>query len=365
MRKIYIDFLRLLALFYMFFQHSVLALLSPEDNIGIINFLYELVPICPALFLFLSGFSLTFKFEKSDKFIIDKSFLFNNLKRGIILILCSQLLFFFEHGLQFPDIVIASGILNSIGFMLIISAFLLRFKYKKTIFSIFTLILVILTVIFEKFNIYFVPFNYGYEPMSPTITYGFFGVLFALFLFSFKEAKNRSRFVGFSGILGFAIVLFYTLKYGPGKVFSFDFGRYEIFRHFSRSMMPQNLFFNGGNETSMYTATIWNYNTPDMIASFGSVLALFSIAFFLEPFFQRAFPKNIFLPGKYSFVNYFYHLIVIALFVVIFDYGIFNKIWLIVFLLLLFVFSYLMSFFIEYNIFKKCINALAKLFHTK
>ncbi|HPO50814.1 MAG TPA: heparan-alpha-glucosaminide N-acetyltransferase domain-containing protein, partial [Spirochaetota bacterium] len=270
MRKIYVDFLRFIALFYMFFQHSVLALLAPGDNSGIILFLYELVPFCPALFLFLSGYSTTLKYEKDANFILDNKYLFRALKKGGILILSSMLLFFIEHGFQIPDFFVASGILNSIGWMIIISTLILKTKPKKTFFLLLIITLLALTVIFEKISFFVIPFNYGYEPTSPTIIYGFIGVFWGLLLISLKNEKTKNVFVILFGVSGVIILTFYAVKYGFGRVFHSDIGRYEVVRRFDLSFLPQSIF-SSSKESGFYTAKIWNYNTECMIASFGAV----------------------------------------------------------------------------------------------
>jgi len=327
----------------MFFQHSTLGLLDPIHNKGVILFLYEIVPFCPALFLFLSGFSLTFKFEKGNSLTFDNKDLLHLVKRGVILILSSQILFFFENGIQLPDIFIASGILSTIGIMIIISGIVLKFKYKKLIFTILIVILSFFTILTLFLRIYLVPFNYGYEPMSPTIIYGFVGVLVGLFLLSKDKPKTKNIFVSTLTAIGLMIMVIYTIKYGFGKVFFTEIGRYEIVRYFDRATLPQNLFFHT-NDSGLYTAKIWNFDINSMVASLGLVLLLFGIGYFSEPLLQKLKIKALFLPGRYAFVNYFFHLIIIALFVVIFDYGIFNTLQFVIFLSMLFGFSYLISF---------------------
>ena len=90
MRKKYIDTLRLIALFYMFFQHSALVLLKNDYNTGLTAFLFEIVPFCSALFLFLAGFSLTISIGKYEN---KKDFIVRLILRGLILIISSSLLF--------------------------------------------------------------------------------------------------------------------------------------------------------------------------------------------------------------------------------------------------------------------------------
>ena len=346
MRKKYIDFLRAIAIFYMFFYHAFLVLFNPDVSNKTLNFIFELVPFCPALFLFLAGFSITFYFEKNNTIYIENKYFFSLIKRGLILIFCAMLLFFIEHGLQFPDFLFASGILNSIGWMIIISAlFLLISSYRILFLSIFVAILIIITIIFEKNKIFFVPFNYGYEPMSPTIIYGFIGFLFGNIFYSIKDLNKQKVFISLSGISGLFISIFYTIKDGFLNTFFSDKGRYVIERIFSEKMLPNNLFSSMSN-LSFYREHIWNYNTDCFIYTLGFVLVLFAFGYFIENILQKYLPKLIFLPGTFAFANYFYHLIFLALLVVLFGYGFFNLTGFLIIMLLLYVLSYVLSFII-------------------
>ena len=343
-RKKYIDLLRQIALFYMFFQHSVLVLLKNSENKGIILFLYELVPICPALFLFVAGFSINISFKK--KLNHEKNnFIIHLIKRVLILIIASSILFFIEFGIQVPDLFIASGILNTIGWMLIISAIILIFPNKKIILSLTITIFIIVTLLFEKYKIYFVPFNYGYEPMSPTIIYGFTGLLLGLFLNIIKDNIYKKKIIILTlGIIGVAIFTFYSIKHGLFNIFYSGAGRYTVERIFNNNLMPQNIFnFNTSIKSFSYES-VWNYKMECFFACLGVVFILFTLMYFLENFFQKYLLKNIFLPGKFAFFNYFYHLTVIAIMVVVFGYNKFSLIQFLLFLSLLFISSYILSY---------------------
>jgi len=309
--------------------------------------LFDLVPICPALFLFLSGFSITFYFLKSGKQILDKDRFIVLLKKGVLLILSAQLLFFIEQGFQLPDLLIAPGILNTIGWMTIISAIILLFKYKISLTVSVLIITTSLTVIFYNVKFFFVPFNCGYEPISPTIIFGFAGLLIGLCYNYFIISKNNIYIFLISILsLGILTVCYYSNKFGIFAVFFDNIGRYTITRIFNSSMLPQNIFFNS-HVTGFYQESVWNYNINCFLATLGAVFCLFTISHFMESFFNKYLPKNIFILGRYAFFNYFYHLAVIAVVVLIFGYSSLDKISFLFFLIFLFALSVILSYFVN------------------
>lgn len=354
MRKKYIDLLRELALFYMFFQHGVLALLKYNENQGIIYFLYEIVPFCPALYLFLSGYSLSISYNKINMKELKKQFVLNHIKKGILLIFGSMILFIIEYGFQLPDLIIAPGILNTIGLMIIASVLILIFPYKKIILSILITSLIIITLILEIKQIFVIPFNYGYEAISPTIIFGFIGLLTGLYMNDINS--NRRNFRIFMYTLfsaGVFVFIYFSIKYGPFKVFFQDIGRYRIQRIFNESKFLTNIFSKNPN-TSTIVAYVWNYTIENFVASLSMVFILFTTGHYIENIFQKYLPENIFVPGKHALFNYFYHLIIIGILVIFVGYNLFSKSMFIVFLLCLFISSYVFSYFIE--VFRKRIK---------
>lgn len=342
-RKKYIDLLRLLALFYMFFQHGVLMLLQERFNTGIILFLDELVPICGALFLFLSGYSLTLSHTHHNTSIL--IFLRRVLLRGGVLIGSSSVLFFIMYGLQLPDLFFSSSILNTIGWLIIIGGFLLFLpvKFRIIVTGVIIVCLTLLLIFWNANKIFVFPFNNGYEPMVPTIIFGFVGFLVGILENSLKNKQAKVIFIAFIGGIGLSIFMVYAIKYPIFKVFYYDIGRYTITRTFNTNLLPMNLFSHS-HGTRLFYEPVWNYLPKSFFASLGVVLMMFSGGFFIENFMQKYFTKGLFIPGEFAFVNYFYHLFAIAIMVLIFGYNYLSVTAFVIFLIVLFIGSYFLSF---------------------
>ena len=135
-RKKYIDLLRQIAVFYMFFFHVVLILLPEADIGGVTRVLFDIVPLDAALFLFLVGFSLTLSLHRHTE-LTAVQFLTKKVVRGILLILAAAFLFLLQLGVQLPDLLISSGILNTIGWLCIIGGVMLTVPRRKIILIIF------------------------------------------------------------------------------------------------------------------------------------------------------------------------------------------------------------------------------------
>ncbi|MBN2544844.1 MAG: DUF1624 domain-containing protein [Spirochaetes bacterium] len=346
MRLKSIDLLRLIAIFYMFFQHMVLSLLIQNENQGAILFLFNLVPICPALFLFVSGFSITILLNKYEKNMLYKKL----IKRGFLLIIISFFLFFFENGLQFPDIFFASGILNTIGLMIIISSFIILLPYKIIITTMIILILLSIHIIFEIFNIKLFPFNNAFEPIIPTVTFGFIGLLFGFFHNIFNN-KNFKIFIMITGFLSL-FFLFFLFSFNEGFSVYSENGTYEIIRFFkNKYMYITNIIEN--NYTGITEKFIWNYKVNNFFASLSAVFILFVIFYILEDFFKKRLPDFFTLPGQFALINYVFHFLYIIVFIIIFGYNNLTLIQFIIFLFLLFALSYFLSFILKKHKFKK------------
>jgi len=340
MRLKSIDLLRLIAIFYMFFQHMVLSLLAQNENQGAVLFLFNLVPICPALFLFVSGFSVTILINKYTKnLLFIKLFI-----RGFLLIIISFFLFFFENGLQYPDIFFASGILNTIGLMIIFCSLIILLPYKMFITSLMILILLGIHIIFETLSIKIFPLNNGFEPIIPTITFGFIGFLFGL-LHNYFNERNFKIFILISGFVSLVFLIFLFLFNNGFNIYS-ENGTYEIVRSFqNKYMYITNLLEN--NITGFTEKFIWNYKVNNFFASLFAVFILFSFFYSSENFLRKKLPDFFTLPGQFALINYVFHFLFIIIFIFIFGYNSLTLFHFIIVLLLLFAVSYFLSFLLK------------------
>jgi len=340
MRLKWIDLLRLIAIFYMFFQHIVLGLLQQNENQGVVLFLFNIVPICPALFLFVSGFSVTILTDKYEK-----SFLFKKLfKRGFSLIIISLFLFFFENGFQLPDIFFASGILNTIGLLIIVSSVIILLPYKIVLTSAVIAILLLIHIIFEILNVRIFPLNNGFEPLMPTITFGFIGLLFGL-IHNYLDKRNFRIFILTTCFASLFLLIILFLFNNGFDVYS-ENGTYDIMRTFeNKYMYVTNLFEK--NYTGITEKFIWNYKVNNFFASLFAVFILFSAAYSAENFLRKRLPDFFVLPGQFALINYVFHFLYLIIIIAVFGYNALSLIQFVIVLLLLFALSYLLSFILK------------------
>ena len=92
-RNAAVDLLKIFALFLMIFDHAYILLLK-QPVPSLLRFFYEIVPLSPALFLFLSGYSSA----------ISKAYLKRKkrLLSAAVYFAVSNVFFIVEHGFQFP-----------------------------------------------------------------------------------------------------------------------------------------------------------------------------------------------------------------------------------------------------------------------
>jgi hypothetical protein len=338
-RKKYIDFLRQIDIYYMFFYHTVLILLPKEEIKGPIDFLFSIVPFDAALFLFLAGFSLALSAKKHEE---AAPFQFQNkkLKRGFLLILASTLLFFLQFGIQLPDLLFSSGILNTIGWLCIIGGSLTAIPSKKTFLSLLITGLLISTIVLEKQGIFIFPFNLGYEPWSPTIIFGMIGLLGGLIYNCFSSKKQTQAITFIIGTAGAVLLVYFFCFHDFFSILKNE--RIFIERRFNSALTLAGLFGGDAGSQHFFMATIWNYSISAFLASLGLVFVFFAIAYFLEYFWQKYIPAVVFLPGAHALSNYFMHLLVLALIASVFGDVVFSLGAVLVILGILYLGSYLL-----------------------
>jgi len=341
----YIDFLRQVAIYYMFFFHTVLVLLPQKQINGVIGFFYDIVPLDAALFLFLAGFSLTLSLGKHPELSAFR-FLQKKIARGLLLMLAAAFLFFMEFGIQLPDMFISSGILNTIGVLCIAGGVVLVVSGRRIILGLLIAALCLLTFIFEYSSIFTVPLNWGYEPWSPTIIFGFIGIFCGLLVNNAATPKARRVFVLAMGAAGLCLVLYFMIN--GGILDTLIQGRYVIERRFSTTATLSHLFTGGAAADAGFTATVWNYRLTAFLLSLGAVWLLFCAAFFLEPLLRRFIPAGVLLPGAHALSNYFFHLFVLSVIVILLGELVLSVGMVLLVLAGLYAGSYLLSIIMQY-----------------
>ncbi len=344
-RKKYIDLLRQIAIFYMFFFHVVLILLPEAEINGVMRVLFDIVPLDAALFLFLSGFSLTLSLCK-HKDLPALQLAKNKVKRGLLLILAAGSLFLLQLGVQLPDMLICSGILNTIGWLCVIGGLLVMLPHQKIIISLLIAGLLVFTFGCEYYEIFFIPFNWGYEPMSPTIIFGLIGMLCGLFYNLSDHEKQKRNITIIIGAAGAALLIYFI--WHNNILETLRDSRYLIKREFSTAATLPYLLSGGLADPGNFSAIVWNYRLPSFCLSLGIVCVLFSGFSFLEPFFKKYIPHAVFLPGAHALSSYFFHFVVIAVLAMVFGTKSFGLWTVLVILVLLYAGSYLLSLLVVF-----------------
>ena len=312
MRKRYVDLLRLIALVYMYYQHTVLGLLQPSELTGAATYFYEIVPFCPALFLFLAGFSARLSMQKKTDM---KTAGFGLMRRGLILIGLSAVLFFFEHGLQFPDFPFSTGILNSIGWFLILTGAIIMLPKWKTVFCALTALLTAAYIALDLTGFKLFPLTDGYEPMLPTILFGFYGLVAGLAVEKLEDSKVATCVFNWSLIAaGLGVHIVDSFRFGFLRVFFPRHGRVSVERTFDGSLNPIGGLVDP--QTGSYKAVVWNFNMESFVAALAATILLFGLARVFEKPIQKL-PSGCALPGEFALGNYIFHLIAIAVTVAI------------------------------------------------
>lgn len=294
-RNAAIDLLKIAALLLMIFDHAYILLIK-QPAPRFLRFFYEIVPLSPALFLFLSGYSLA----------VSKAYL-KKRKRLIfaaVYFAVSNIFFVVEHGIQFPHFPFATGILSTIA-LLSVSCAAFGFFSEKSSFFMSLLVSIILTLVFvvlRIFNLKIFPLTFGYEPLFPTFLFGIIG-------FSVGQGKNLFACRLWYFISAAAAVLFVimTIFYGFQKLFVSS-GCYQISYSFEYSNLIQNIFDN--TVSGKYNASIWNFDTGCFFYTLSIVILL---VFLSENILCRIkINSTVLLPARYLFVHYILHLAVLT-----------------------------------------------------
>lgn len=264
-----LDLVRLLALLLMFASHSAKGVLeigslsSPLIFLAI-KIILLLEPLSSAWFLFVSGYCLGLTVRTKS--------VFSSWRRGLTLIVLSQLLFRY-HYRHFLPLWEASGILQLIGFGYLFIPF-----WKKAnsplFFGTLTTIIILLTPFTLRYSLGMV--NTGAFPLLPHLAY-FSGGLFWFQTLS-RLDKNYSLFRG-SLIIVLSLGLIFIFAAFPGTVFA------------NRSVL--NSYWQPG----------------PFLVTFGLLSAFWLERFFSLPFFRPKNWSSITFFSRHSLTAYLAHLV--------------------------------------------------------
>ncbi len=305
-----IDILKVFALIHMIYDHLYITLYNNSIQIPVIDFIDNIIPLCPALFLFLSGYSLTIG---QSYLKVKKRLLFS-----LFLMFTGSIFFIAENGFQFPDFIFSPGILYTIGLNTIICTLIgTTKKYKILIISSLAILSSLAFISLRLANNNLFHLTTGYEPFFPTVIYGFFGFLYG-------ELKRDGLLTKWAKtiIFGVSIVIFsvYSYIYGIFAPLYPDVGRYTIERIFNSSYFLPDIFLKT-HTASFFTARIWNFDILCFVYSLSLVFILVICCDYLINFQKIKINKLITLPAQYLLFNYIFHLSVIALSTQIIGFG--------------------------------------------
>lgn len=173
-RYFFIDFFRVLAIILMFITHTYRMQITNIDSSNLLLnniflFFMYIEPFTSALFLFLTGYSLRISLSKSKDLKKWHSLI---LKKSIILILLSFLLYFPYFGVHPIEAFFSSGILMVIGISIL---FLSYFSNNIKNIKLFFLILLLITFLLEYFNLSIIGINNGAGGLLPMMLFSFVG----------------------------------------------------------------------------------------------------------------------------------------------------------------------------------------------
>jgi hypothetical protein len=293
----------------MFYYHSALMLLDVSSRTGIFEILYQLVPVCPAVFLFTVGYSLTISWQKRKANRI--KWALHIVKRGLLLMLAGAFLFIMEHGFQIPDLLAAPGILYTIGLSIIVLGLMLLVPFPTVAVAILTTLYTALTLYLLSGGIKLFPLTTGYEPQTPTILFAMNGTLIGLLASRLRNTRIKTRILFSIATLSIAILTLLTFRFGFMELFDQSSSRYIIERSFNRNLGIYQLVTGNSVPWPWYSSSVWNYDIPAFFSSLLVVISLFSLGLLAEPFLQRLQIDSLLLPGRYALINYFFHFLVI------------------------------------------------------
>lgn len=307
-RSLELDGLRTIAIIAMALSHVTRTIRSKVRSAWCEPSLL-LDPYIQALFLGLVGASLVWSWSNAQaRGWTRAQWLGSRARRAGQVYLVGVLIFFFDKGAQVPYIVIAPGILATIGLAILVYAPVASSRRPMTWALVVSGLGYAVEGWLEHQGIFFAPVNMANAPMLPNAAVTGLGLVAGLALL-----RGDRRVLGALATLALAGGALLLSRYTPAELLDTPFGRTE-----------HDISYRGGshglaNTWAMITGTAelddTTYFNPTVAAQpfvLGMIAATWILLRLLRPLLERVH-RWLFLVGRHSLQVYVFHLALVGL----------------------------------------------------
>jgi len=294
---------------------------SPSFLESLLLFNLEIEPIISAMFLFIAGFSLTLSLQK--KFALDSQWRALWIKaisiKAAILYFISILFFIGEKGIQFPEIVVSSGILSIIALGIVTTALSLITSKPAITLGANIFLTLGLTYGLEANHITIAGLNAGPGGAFPLISFCFFGAFIGLIA---NRHKKHGLFLAvlvtfLIGVLLSAIDYPWTFYYkSQFSYFSRDIvlnSVYSIADLLGLKSFIATSFGLPEARSFLATASYWNHSSIFPLRTLGILTLMLTGFIFLFRTANSPLTKFGNYLGQHALTLYVYHLLFLSL----------------------------------------------------
>jgi len=268
----------------------------------------DMDPLTQALFLGLAGASLIMSLEAAKAREQEAGWVGARTRRVGELWLLSALLFFFDRGLQWPDIATASGILSAIAVSILVFTPLAGLKRPLIPTAVVTAAMLGFSVWLDLSGTEMYWINTGAAPLFPNMVWTGVGVMVV------AAMRDGQRWVPWSlGTLAAVAGAATLWRYGYTELMTEPLGRREFpITYQGRSHGLANTWaLIQGEELRRTKVTYFDPTTIGMPLVAAQVVLLTVVFRRIEPLLDRV-RSTLLLPGRYSLGVYVVHLAIIA-----------------------------------------------------
>lgn len=305
-----LDALRTLAILGMMAAHTA-RLIRMDSRPAWFDGVLLFEPLIPSLFLLLVGISLAFSRARAED---PRKWYLRQARRAVALWAISTVFFILEHGVRFPDLVTASGILANIAYAILITGSLLIIPKRKLALGIVLIAGCIAYVALDVTGTRIFAVNTANSPFLPLWLFTFAGALWGSHFRvpasgGTSPATSHSRLLKTGNVLGVGAALvaaWIVYRYGLEELFTKPFGRSDAGRTLPAPVTGGEILYLGF------------YNLRPALALFClcTQIALLSLSEMLRTM-REAVAGRLFVLGRHALGAYILHLALLACLVVI------------------------------------------------